>query len=64
MRVRNYAGQHNREKADQWARYWIEIGCEAVEKMLEKTSGKYAYGDELTMADVCVVPHVFNARDK
>uniref|UniRef100_A0A914DYU8 maleylacetoacetate isomerase n=1 Tax=Acrobeloides nanus TaxID=290746 RepID=A0A914DYU8_9BILA len=64
LRVRNYHGQGNKQKADEWARYWIQIGNEAIERTLEKTAGKYAYGNSLTMADICIPPHVFNARDK
>ncbi|MFH4977058.1 hypothetical protein AB6A40_003767 [Gnathostoma spinigerum] len=45
-----------------WAIRWIERGFEGLEKHLEKTSGKYCYGDEITIADVCLVPQVYNAK--
>lgn len=46
----------------EWGRYWISNGLEAVEKLLEKWSGKYSFGDNITLADVFLVPQVYNAR--
>uniref|UniRef100_A0A8C5QKW9 maleylacetoacetate isomerase n=1 Tax=Leptobrachium leishanense TaxID=445787 RepID=A0A8C5QKW9_9ANUR len=34
---------------------------EALEKILQETAGRYCVGDEVTMADLCLVPQVFNA---
>jgi len=45
-----------------WAKYWIEAGFVALEKVLEKTSGKYCVGDEVSMDDCCLVPQVYNAK--
>lgn len=45
-----------------WARHWITEGFVAVEKVIEQTAGEYSVGDQLTMADVCLVPQVYNAR--
>jgi len=44
----------------EWACHFITIGFEALEKMLEKTSGKYCVGDDITMADACLVPQVYH----
>ena len=33
-----------------------------LEKLLEKTAGQYCVGDEVTMADLCLVPQVYNAN--
>jgi maleylacetoacetate isomerase len=33
-----------------------------VEKILASTAGKYCVGDEITLADCCLIPQVFNAR--
>ena len=40
----------------------IEKGFEALEKMLQESSGKCCVGDEFTLADICLVPQVNNAR--
>lgn len=45
-----------------WARHWIELGLEALEKLLERHSGTYSVGDDVTVADVCLVPQLYNAR--
>jgi len=46
----------------EWGKFWITKGLTAVEAMLEKTSGQYCYGDSVTMADLCLVPQVYNAE--
>eukprot|EP00301_Raphidiophrys_heterophryoidea_P023663 c7461_g1_i1.p1 GENE.c7461_g1_i1~~c7461_g1_i1.p1 ORF type:complete len:220 (+),score=42.36 c7461_g1_i1:29-688(+) len=52
-----------KEKAkNEWAAKWITSGFVALEKMLEKTSGKHAVGDQLTFADLFITPQVFNAQ--
>lgn len=50
------------EKKKEWAQHWITRGFRAVEKVLSTSAGKYCVGDEITMADCCLVPQVFNAR--
>jgi maleylacetoacetate isomerase len=45
-----------------WNRHWIAIGFHAIEARLAKTAGMYAVGDSPTLADVCIVPQVYNAR--
>ncbi|KAF9308390.1 Glutathione S-transferase zeta-1 [Podila horticola] len=37
-------------------------GFTGVEALLAKTAGKYCYGDSITLADLTLVPGVFNAR--
>eukprot|EP00731_Ephydatia_muelleri_P028272 Em0019g1145a len=34
---------------------------EGLEKLLVKTAGKYSVGDEVTLADLCLVPQMYNA---
>lgn len=59
-----------REKFDQseeaafaWSRYWIERGFEAYETLVAKDprTGSFSHGDQPTIADLCLVPQVFNA---
>ncbi|WP_036259109.1 maleylacetoacetate isomerase [Methylocapsa aurea] len=45
-----------------WARHWIASGFEAIEARLAHTAGCYAIGDQITLADICLVPQVANAR--
>jgi glutathione S-transferase len=34
----------------------------ALEKILETSSGNYCVGDDVTMADCCLIPQLYNAR--
>ena len=52
------------ERKIKWGLWVIENGFKALEQSLEKTSGKYSYGDELTMVDLCLVPQVYNAKHR
>lgn len=47
-----------------WYAHWIATGLAAFEAMLasEGRAGDYCLGDMLTMADICLVPQVANAR--
>ncbi|XP_066526204.1 maleylacetoacetate isomerase isoform X4 [Hoplias malabaricus] len=46
----------------QWAQHFINRGFEALEPILKQTAGKYCVGDEISMADICLVPQVYNAQ--
>ncbi|MGZ3411850.1 MAG: maleylacetoacetate isomerase [Xanthobacteraceae bacterium] len=43
-----------------WYHHWVVAGFDAIEKLLKP--GTYAFGDTVTLADVCLVPQVYNAR--
>ncbi|AMD00055.1 maleylacetoacetate isomerase [Halomonas chromatireducens] len=47
-----------------WYRHWVTGGFDALEAMLsrEAGSGDFCHGDTPTLADVCLVPQVFNAE--
>jgi maleylacetoacetate isomerase len=47
---------------NEWANYWITQGFQALEKVLNETSGTYCFGNEVTMADCCLVPQIHNAE--
>jgi len=59
VRVLKYVGDERKMDFGHWA---IEAGLRAFEKCLENTSGKYCYGDEITMADICLIPQMLKAR--
>ncbi len=65
LRVLNYLKEelgHQQPQVDEWYRHWCRLGFEALEPVLEKTSGLYCYGDNISLADCCLLPQVFNAR--
>ncbi|XP_055144632.1 maleylacetoacetate isomerase isoform X2 [Symphalangus syndactylus] len=45
-----------------WAQNAITSGFNALEQILQSTAGIYCVGDEVTMADLCLVPQVANAE--
>ena len=52
---------HQEQSAiDAWYHHWVTAGFEALEALLGP--GPYAYGKQVTIADVCLVPQVYNAR--
>jgi maleylacetoacetate isomerase len=52
------------EAKDAWYRHWVEQGLAQLEARLvtEGRTGRYAFGDSVTIADVCIVPQIFNAQ--
>ena len=48
----------------QWYQHWVRQGFQAVETILAKDSATAAFchGDAPTLADICLVPQVYNAR--
>lgn len=45
---------------DGWYAHWIVAGLEAIEAMI--APGPYAFGRQVTVADLCIVPQLANAR--
>jgi maleylacetoacetate isomerase len=57
--LKNVLGQ-DQAKIDAWYHHWIADGFAAVEELIRP--GPYAFGSEVTLADICIVPQVANAR--
>ena len=45
-----------------WYRHWIAEGFGPLEAMLARSAGEFSVGDAPSLADVCLVPQVYNAR--
>ncbi|WIM13322.1 maleylacetoacetate isomerase [Enhydrobacter sp.] len=66
LRVMAYLRQtygQSEEAAFAWSRHWIETGFEVYEAMVanDRRTGAFSHGDRPTMADLCLVPQIFNA---
>ena len=59
--LKNPLGQ-DQAAADNWYRHWVTEGLTALEALARPRSGNFLYGDRVTMADICLVPQLFNAR--
>ena len=52
------------EDTTRWARHWINLGLSALEQMIISVTkqGDFCFGQTPTMADLCLVPQLGNAR--
>ena len=66
LRVYEFMREHDIEveRRRAWYEHWMHHGFQALESLLSKSeySGAYCFGDKPTMADVCLVPQVYNAE--
>lgn len=66
-RVLAYLGKQlaiDEPRRDEWYRHWVKVGFGALERQLDEraSSGPYALGTKVTIADVFIVPQVANAN--
>lgn len=53
---------HSDEEKVAWYKHWVDIGFASLDKKLKKTVGQYCYGNEVSWADICLIPQVYNAE--
>ncbi|HEY1364911.1 MAG TPA: maleylacetoacetate isomerase [Xanthobacteraceae bacterium] len=51
---------HEQMQIDSWYHHWILEGFDALEAMIRP--GPFSFGSDITLADICLVPQVYNAR--
>ena len=49
-------------KRKAWAQKWTHAGFRAYEMWSLTTAGKFSVGDEITLADLCLIPQIYNAE--
>ena len=52
--------KHEQAEIDTWYHHWVIEGFNAIEAMI--APAPYACGAQVTLADVCLIPQVANAR--
>ncbi|MCS5591991.1 MAG: maleylacetoacetate isomerase [Gammaproteobacteria bacterium] len=66
LRVLNYLEDElsvDKEAIMTWYQYWIKVGFEALERRLQESdTGDYCHQDQVSLADICLVPQVYNAK--
>ncbi len=67
LRILRYLGTKlgaSEEQKNAWYHHWVEGGFAALENLLahDPRTGAFCHGDTPTLADICLVPQVFNAR--
>jgi len=50
------------EKKLEWAKRYIRLGFESLEDVLKDSAGRFCVGDNVTIADLFLVPQVANAK--
>jgi maleylacetoacetate isomerase len=50
------------EARDLWYRHWVAEGLAALEALAAPRAGRFLFGDAPTLADICLVPQLYNAR--
>jgi maleylacetoacetate isomerase len=67
LRVLNYLKDplgHDSAGVERWYQHWIHEGFRALEALAGRHSAdrRFLYGSALSLADVCLVPQLYNAR--
>lgn len=65
LRVRRYLLHelhHSEDEVLAWQIHWMKTGFDALEKMLAGETGKFCHGNVPTLADICLIPQLANAR--
>jgi len=67
LRVLNYVkATYNQtdEQVNQWAQHWIDLGLSALQELIvgQSKGGKFCFGDSPSLADICLIPQLGNAR--
>ena len=65
LSVRNFAAKASGGAitAEAWQLHFMQLGLGAVERMLDHpATGTCCHGDGVTIADICLVPQIYNAR--
>lgn len=54
----------NEEQVTSWYHLWLQEGFHAFEQQLQSRAhkGHFCYGNEASMADICLIPQVYNAK--
>ena len=55
---------HDEKDIEAWFNHWIKLGFDGIERILadDGQAGKFCHGDTPGLADICLVPQVYNAR--
>src|SRR5690606_24938028 len=65
LRVLNHLRQRfgaDSDGVNGWIAHWIREGFSALEEMIARHGGRFAFGDSLTIADCHLVPQIYSAE--
>jgi maleylacetoacetate isomerase len=53
---------HSQDEIDRWYAHWVIEGLPGLEALAKPDAGAFLFGEAPTMADICLVPQLYNAR--
>lgn len=59
--LKNQLGQEQ-AAIDDWYRHWMVLALKPLEEIAQASRGDYLFGDAVTLADICLAPHMYNSR--
>lgn len=67
LRVLNYLRQdlaQDEDGVNRWYRHWVTTGFQGLEAQVatHSTAKRHCFSDSLSLADLCLVPQMYNAR--
>lgn len=62
LSVLNYVEQKNQSDKTLWAKHWIAKGLTACEVFLKTRAKSFCFGEELSLADLFLIPQIYNAN--
>lgn len=54
--------QYTQEQKNEWCQKWIHDGLSATEKIISEFAKSYSFSDQVTAADLFIVPQLFSAK--
>lgn len=56
--------KQSEEAKREWYHHWLKAGFDAIQSILqaENLSGDFCIGNQVSVADICLIPQLYNAR--
>lgn len=58
----NHISEHFKADKLKWSGYWINRGLKALEDFLKEKAGSFCFSNDLTLADLFLIPQIYNAK--
>lgn len=62
LKVLKYTAKEGESLNFNWAHRWVKQGFDSLESIVSSSAGDYCVGNQITLADIVLVPQVTKAR--